>query len=131
MPSLHRCENGRQALDYLLRKGSFHNPSDAVRPALILLDINMPGIDGSNVLAEIKRDRSLRSIPVIIMTTSDDQYVIEACYQMGANACVQKSFCSSEFSHAVHRVVDFWLNVAMLPRLDAVRSEVNTPTFEN
>ena len=128
MPSLFRCENGRQALDYLLHKGAYQDPSNAVRPTLILLDINMPGIDGRGVLAEIKGERLLRSIPVIVMTTSDDQSVIEACYRIGANACVQKAFCSSEFSHAIHRAVDFWLNIAMLPRLEPIRSKINTQT---
>lgn len=90
MPSLCRCEHGQQALDYLHRQGAFQDPLDAIRPALVLLDLNMPGIDGHKVLAEVKGDASLKSIPVIIMTTSHDERDIEACYRMGANTYVQK-----------------------------------------
>lgn len=113
---LHRCEDGRQALDYLFLQGSYRHRADTVRPAIILLDLNMPGIDGFRVLAEIKEDASLKSIPVIIMTTSNDERDIETCYRMGANAYVRKPFDSSDFLDTMKRLTDFWVGCAQLPR---------------
>jgi len=113
---LHHCEDGRQALDYLFLQGSYQHRADTVNPAIILLDLNMPGIDGFEVLAKIKENASLKSIPVIIMTTSDDEQDIETCYRMGANAYVQKPFNSSDFLDTVKRVTDFWVSCAQLPR---------------
>ncbi|MGI9449849.1 MAG: response regulator [Geminicoccaceae bacterium] len=112
---LHRCEDGQQALDYLFHRGVYEDRSDAVRPALILLDLNMPGIDGHRVLAEVKEDTSLKSIPVIIMTTSDDDRDIANCYQTGANAYIRKPGISSCCFEAVQRFTDFWLDFAILP----------------
>ena len=112
---VHRCEDGQQALDYLLLQGAYQEPSVAVRPAIMLLDLNMPGVDGYRVLAEVKGDASLKSIPVIVMTTSNDERDIEACYQMGANTYVQKPFCASDFHDAIRQVTDFWLGCAQLP----------------
>jgi len=113
---LHRCEDGGQALDYLFLRGSYQHRADIVRPAIILLDLNMPGIDGYRVLAEIKEDASLKSIPVIIMTTSNDERDVETCYRMGANAYVRKPFGSSDFLDTMKRVTNFWVGCAQLPR---------------
>ncbi|MGI9503789.1 MAG: response regulator [Geminicoccaceae bacterium] len=113
---LHRCEDGQQALDYLFREGIYQDPLAAARPTIILLDLNMPGIDGRNVLARIKGDVSLRSIPVIVMSTSDHERDIEACYQMGANTYVQKPVSYLGLYETINRMADFWLDCAILPR---------------
>lgn len=113
--TLHRCETGQQALDLLCRRGTYQDPDTSIRPNLILLDLNMPGIDGHRVLAELKGHASLKSIPVIIMTTSDDKRDITSCYEAGANSYIQKPTSSECLHEAVQRVTDFWLEFAMLP----------------
>ena len=113
---LHRCEDGRQALDYLFRRGDYRRPKAAVRPGIILLDLNMPGIDGRKVLAEIKGDAKLKSIPVIIMTNSDDERDIECCYEMGANTYIRKPLNWSSFFEAMQRLKEYWFEIAILPK---------------
>jgi CheY-like chemotaxis protein len=113
---LRRCENGRDALDYLRREGRFAPPVDAPRPGIILLDLNMPGVDGRRVLSEIKSDGELRSIPVIVMTNSNDQRDIDACYEIGANTYIQKPLDWPGFFKAMHRLKEYWFQIAVLPR---------------
>ena len=78
---IFRCSDGDDALDFLFRRGSY---ADVPRPGVILLDLNLPGTDGREVLAEIKADPQLRQIPVIVLTTSSDDRDISACYSAGA-----------------------------------------------
>ena len=75
---LFRCEDGDQALDFLFQRGVFADPAVAPRPAIILLDLNMPGTDGHEVLRQLKADEHLKTIPVIVLTTSDDERDIQA-----------------------------------------------------
>ena len=84
------CVNGDDALDFLYRRGPYAGPGNAPRPSLILLDLNMPGTDGREVLSDIKNNESLKTIPVIVLTTSSDARDIESCYQSGANSYVTK-----------------------------------------
>ena len=113
-----RCEDGQEALDYLFQKNQYANPEVSPRPELILLDLNLPGIDGREVLQEIKRDLILRTIPAIVLTTSSDPIDIEKCYQAGANSYIHKPVNLLSFFEAIQRLKDFWLDVALLP-LDA------------
>ena len=87
---VQRCEDGEDALDYLFQKNQYSDTSKFPRPYLILLDLNLPGTDGREVLEEIKRDTELKTIPVIVLTTSSDEKDIENCYQAGANSYIQK-----------------------------------------
>ena len=87
---IYCCANGDEALDYLHKREKYEAPDLAPRPNLILLDLNMPGTDGREVLAEIKGSDTLRSIPVIILTTSTDVRDVTSCYEMGANSYVKK-----------------------------------------
>ncbi len=112
---LHRCKNGQEALDYLFRRGAYQSCREPVRPSVILLDLNMPGVDGHGVLAVIKATKALMSIPVIVMTTSGDERDIEACYQNGANAYIQKPFSSSKFLDVISTMTDFWMGCVTLP----------------
>lgn len=113
---LRRCEDGRQALDYLFCRGAYREPKAAERPGIILLDLNMPGIDGRKVLAEVKGDANLRSIPVIVMTNSDDERDIEDCYEMGANTYIRKPLNWSSFFEAMQRLKEYWFEIAILPK---------------
>ena len=112
---VRRCTNGDQALDYLLRRGEFAAPGTASRPGIVLLDLNLPGTDGREVLRAIKGDPDLRKIPVIVLTTSHSEPDIEACYAAGANSYVQKPVNFERFVQAISRLSDYWINVSILP----------------
>ncbi|MGI9499648.1 MAG: response regulator [Geminicoccaceae bacterium] len=113
---LHRCESGGEALDYLYRRGRYAPPAEAPRPGIVLLDLNMPGIDGREVLSIVKNDESLRLIPVIVMTNSNDDRDVTACYDVGANTYIQKPLDSASFYEAAHRLKEYWLEIAVLPK---------------
>ena len=110
--TVKRVVDGQEALDYLRRKGRF---SDAHRPDLILLDLNMPRMDGRETLAAIKTDDSLKSIPVVILTTSGATPDIVASYQHRANAYVTKPFGLDEFEATVRQIDRFYRETAVLP----------------
>src|SRR3712207_4925518 len=78
---VQRCCDGEEALDYLYRRGRYADAARAPRPGLVLLDLNLPGTDGRQVLAQVKADPQLRSIPVVVLTTSADERDIEGCYR--------------------------------------------------
>jgi two-component system, response regulator len=111
-----RCEDGDEALDYLFRRGRYADPAAAPRPGIVLLDLNLPGTDGREVLAAVKADDDLRSIPVVVLTTSTDERDIERCYQAGANSYVKKPVDLGGFMTAVQRLRDYWFEVVILPR---------------
>ncbi len=113
-PIVH-CEDGDQTLDYLHHRGRYSDPASAPRPGVILLDLNLPGTDGRDILAEVKGDPSLRSIPVIVLTTSSDERDVERCYALGANSYMKKRLDLQEFMQAIQRMSDFWLEIALLP----------------
>jgi two-component system, response regulator len=111
-----RCQDGEEALDYLHRRGRYVDPTSAPRPGLVLLDLNLPGTDGRQVLAQIKSDAQLRTIPVIVLTTSADERDIESCYRAGANSYVQKPVSLDAFLRSVQLLKSYWFEVAILPR---------------
>lgn len=113
---IYRCEDGQDALDFLRRQGRYAPPAAAPRPGIILLDLNMPGMDGRQFLAKVKSLDSLKRIPVLIMTTSDSQKDIDYCYDMGANTYIKKPFDWPGFCEAVQRLKDHWLEIVVLPR---------------
>jgi len=105
-------QDGEQALDLLHREGTF---AKARRPDLILLDWYLPKINGWDVLAHIKEDPDLRRIPVVIMTTSDQERDILKAYNLHANCFVNKPVDVREFISVVRSIEDFWLTVVKLP----------------
>ena len=115
---LHRCEDGDQALDYLYRRGEYADPSRSPRPGVILLDLNLPGTDGRQVLNEIKGNEHLRDIPVVVLTTSADERDITACYRAGANSYIQKPVDIDGFMKAIERLNGYWFEVVILPKGD-------------
>ena len=110
------CVNGDDALDFLHRRGRYTDPAAAPRPALVLLDLNMPGTDGRDVLSEIKNDEELKTIPVVVLTTSSDARDIESCYKAGANSYVTKPVDLPGFLQAIQRLKDWWFEVVILPK---------------
>lgn len=113
---LFRCEDGDEALEFLFRRGKYNDASKAPRPGLIMLDLNLPGTDGREVLQELKQADHLKSIPVVVLTTSSDQRDIDACYKAGANSYIQKPVDLNGFMKAVHRLNDYWFEIVLLPK---------------
>jgi CheY-like chemotaxis protein len=113
--SLPRCTRGEEALDYLYRRGRFADPAQAPRPALVLLDLNLPGMDGRELLTMIKGDEQLKSIPVVVVTTSRNPRDVEWCYQHGANSYQVKAIGYQQFRDTMRLLVEYWLTVCVLP----------------
>jgi CheY-like chemotaxis protein len=111
--NLSVAEDGVEALAFLRREGKY---SDAPRPGLILLDLNLPRKDGRQVLAELKSDPSLRTIPVVILTTSTAEEDVLKAYGLHANAYIKKPVDLDEFLRVVQAVEDFWLTLVTLPQ---------------
>lgn len=109
------CKTGEQALDYLARRGQYADDESIVTPHMILLDLNMPGLGGLKTLEIIKSDTSLKNIPVIVLTTSDDPNDIDKCYASGANSYMQKPVNLEGFVQALKRLKDYWFEVVVLP----------------
>jgi len=110
---LHVASDGLEAMAFLNRKGIYAN---AERPDFILLDLNLPRMDGREVLATIKGDESLKTIPTIILTTSDAEADIQKSYQLQANCYLTKPVQLDSFEAVVRSINDFWLTTAKLPQ---------------
>jgi CheY-like chemotaxis protein len=110
---LHVVTDGEQALQFLRRTGPF---SGAPRPGLILLDVNLPRLNGLEVLAELKQDQELLLIPVVMLTTSKAEEDILRSYELHANAYVSKPVDFENFVTAIRQIDDFFLTLVQLPR---------------
>ena len=110
--SLHVVNDGEKALNFLRRAREY---SDAPRPALILLDINLPRRSGLEVLSEMKADRDLKTIPVVVLTTSSAHEDVLRSYQLHANAYVTKPVGFDLYTEAVRQIDEFFLALARLP----------------
>lgn len=106
------ANNGREALDCLFQQGGFH---DVATPQLIFLDLNMPRIDGKILLKIIKQDEHLKSIPVVVLTSSKASSDIKEAYELRANCYIVKPFDGKDFRSAIKQAVTFWKNIAQLP----------------
>ena len=110
-----RCTDGDEALDYLFRSGRFGACPEARRPAVVLLDLNLPGTDGRDVLERMKADESLRRIPVVILTTSESPSDIELCYRGGASSYIIKPIRFDDFLKKVRALKEYWFETVALP----------------
>lgn len=106
--------DGQQALDYLMRRGQWQDPAKSPRPGLILLDIKMPKVDGFAVLEKVKADPQLRLIPVLMLTSTDDQVEINRCYSLGANSYVIKPISYDAFQERV-KSLGLFLDIVRFP----------------
>jgi len=108
-----KCQNGQLALNYLFGEQGYvntpHHP-----PLLILLDLNLPVVDGYGVLEAVKRDARTKRIPIIILTTTDDEREMERCYELGCNVYVTKPIAYEKFAEAIHSL-GLFLSVVTLP----------------
>jgi CheY-like chemotaxis protein len=105
-------KNGKEALDFLFKRGDYQN---AETPDLILLDINMPLLNGHEVLEEIKSNEETLKIPVIMLTTSSAQRDIDLSYEKHANCFITKPLDIVEFIEAISKIEDFWVQLVKLP----------------
>lgn len=109
---IHIAEDGVEAMEFLRQEGEHRY---APRPDLILLDLNMPRMDGREVLAELEKDKSLRRIPVIVMTVSKSEEDVLAAYDLHANSYVSKPVEMGDFLDVVRSLEGFWLSVVRFP----------------
>jgi len=107
--------DGKELMDYLRQKGRFEGPESSPRPFLILLDLNMPKMDGREALRTIKADPLLKLIPVVVFTTSKSTDDIMSCYSMGANSYIVKPSSYERLVKIVAALVDYWGESVELP----------------
>ncbi len=112
---IQRCVNGDQALAFLYHTGIYEDRQRSLRPGLIVLDLNLPGTDGREVLRRIKQDGTLKKIPVVIFTTSNNPQDIEDCYQYGVNSYIIKPIDFAQLKRDIQTLVDYWFEVTTLP----------------
>ena len=112
---LYRCKNGEEAVNLLYKEGEFeHYPSDA-NPALILLDLNLPGLDGHALMETIKDDQQLRYIPIIVLSTSGSSDDVLRSYQNGANSYIQKPEDMQGYVSMVQDIKTYWFCRSKIP----------------
>ena len=109
---LHVVGDGVAAMQFLRRESPYE---DAPQPDLVLLDLNLPKKDGREVLADLKADETLRAIPVVVLTTSDDQADVLRSYRLHANCYLVKPIEYERFLDVIHSINNFWLSVVKLP----------------
>jgi len=109
---LHVVMDGESAMDFLLQRSKF---SSAPKPGLVLLDLNLPIMDGREVLAEMKAHPILRRIPVVVLTTSGENDDIMKSYDLHANSFISKPVDHHQFSQVINGIEEFWINIVTLP----------------
>jgi CheY-like chemotaxis protein len=116
--TLNVVADGEELLDYLYQRGSY-NEHNAPRPGLILLDLNMPRLDGREALARIKSEPSLRQIPVVVLTTSKAEEDVFRSYDLGANSYVTKPVTFDSLVNVVRGLAEYWFGIVQLPAHEA------------
>jgi len=112
---MYVVRDGEEAIEFLKHTGRYTNQADAPRPGIILLDLNMPRMDGRAVLRIVKQDKQLHKIPIIVLTTSDSYKDVVESYEQGANTFVTKPLEFDKFLNAVTTLGRFWLSIAEVP----------------
>jgi len=113
--NLFFVNDGVEAMEYMRREGKFNDPKYSPKPDLILLDVNMPRMNGKEVLKELKTDPDLKSVPVIMLTTSDHENDVIESYNFGVNAYITKPAGLDRFIDTIESLKNFWLQVVALP----------------
>lgn len=112
---LYIVEDGEEALNYLLRRGEYEDPASSPKPDLMLLDLNMPKMDGKQLLEQMRADPNLRRIPVVALTTSKQENDIIRTYDLGANSYIVKPVDMDQFVNAIKVLKDYWFQIVVLP----------------
>ena len=115
---IYTVNHGEDAINFLYRQGEYEDKKISPRPSLILLDLKLPRMDGFEVLMQIKSDEHLRSIPVILLSTSVDRCEIIRGYQYGANSYVTKPLKYDEFINRIRHIHNYWSQTNTLPLLE-------------
>jgi len=110
--NLHHVENGEECMAFLRKEGEY---ADAPMPDLILLDLNMPVMDGREVLAELVEDDNLKHLPVVILTTSAEEQEVLKMYKLRCSAYSTKPVDFEKFQHVIQGIADFWFTVVVRP----------------
>jgi CheY-like chemotaxis protein len=112
---LHIVSDGEELMDYLHRRGVYHDPTSSPRPGLILLDLNMPRKDGREALREIRADPDLRRIPVVVLTTSRAEADIYRTYELGVNSYISKPVSFEGLVEVMKTLGRYWFEIVELP----------------
>lgn len=111
---IYRCSDGEEALDYLFHQGEYAQTT-APTPAVILLDLNLPGTDGREVIRELKHHEQLKKIPIVVFTTSDNPQDVDICYRNGVNCYMTKPMGIEALKQTIHKFVSYWFEEVVLP----------------
>jgi CheY-like chemotaxis protein len=112
---IFRCTDGDDALDYLYHDGEYSDAASFPCPAIIVLDLNLPGTDGREFLEQIKQDRDLKKIPVVIFTTSSNPKDVEICYCYSIASYILKPIDIKRLVATIQTFVNYWLDIVILP----------------
>lgn len=112
---IYRCSNGDEALDFLYHAGEYTKAETAPRPAVILMDLNLPGTDGRDLIEQLKKDQDLKLIPMIVLTTSANPKDIEICYQYGVNSYMLKPIGTKALMKTIQDFFHYWFEAVVLP----------------
>jgi CheY-like chemotaxis protein len=115
MNPVFRCTDGDEALDFLYHTGAYNDSQKFPCPSIILLDLNLPGTDGREVLEQIKQDRYLKTIPVVIFTTSSNPKDIEVCYGYSIASYILKPIDINRLIQTIQSFITYWFDVVILP----------------
>jgi CheY-like chemotaxis protein len=117
--TVHVVRDGQEALDFLFREGDHGDRADAPQPDVILLDLNLPKVNGLEVLEKIRASDGLSTIPVIVLTVSERQEDVNKSYKLGANTFITKPVDFEKFAHAMEVLGEYWMVIAKLPPKEA------------
>ncbi|MEG3861950.1 response regulator [Microcoleus sp. herbarium12] len=115
--SIDRFTDGDTALEFLFREEEYADAEVVPRPSLIILDLNLPGTDGREVLATIRTHEELNLIPIVVFTTSFNQKDVKYCYKQGANGYILKQMGISALTETIHTLFRYWFEFSILPEL--------------
>lgn len=113
---IYRCSDGDEALDFIYQTGEYTG-SNVDCPSVILLDLNLPGTDGREFIKEIKQDEQLKSIPIIVFTTSSNPKDIEVCYRYGVNSYMIKPIDIEKLKRTIEVFISYWFEVIVFPEV--------------
>jgi len=112
---LRVVENGEEALAYLFRRGKYKDPATSPRPDLLLLDLNLPRVDGREVLERVRADSKLRRMAVVVLTTSRQEEDILRSYELGCNSFITKPVDMDQFIRVIQALEEYWFQIVVLP----------------
>lgn len=116
---VQRCVNAQECFDYLYATGEYadrkENKTEEEMPALILLDLNLPGLNGHAILRRLKAEPALKHLPVVVVTTSANPKDVQACYEAGANSYLVKAMDYTAYEQTIRHFVNYWFDAVLLP----------------